>query len=87
MGKITPQQYAEILFGDCCFNPAQKRDYLAQRYEGRKYLDELKPHELSRVIEDLLARKNGTEPEEVDEDQSLLTEVTFGQMKHQKDWQ
>jgi hypothetical protein len=57
-GRISPQEYCEILFNDLGFLPSARRAFLAARFGGRKYLDELRPREeLSPLIDELKQRK------------------------------
>lgn len=49
--------YIAILFDNCYFNTAQKRDYLGTRYNV-KSSDELTTKQASLVIADLICRKD-----------------------------
>ena len=66
---MTQEEYISILFNDCGFTGAQRRDFLALRYGGRRYADELTPSERHALIEDLKARKVVPVPAEDDEDE------------------
>jgi hypothetical protein len=55
---VTQEEYISILFDDCGFNAAQRKDYLLTRFK-RPFADELNWREKSQVIEDLKARKPG----------------------------
>ena len=54
---MTQIEYIAIPFDDCGFVAAQRRDFLALRFGGRRYTDELTPAERSSLIEDLKSRK------------------------------
>lgn len=54
---MNQDDYISILFIDCGFNGPQRRDFLGQRFQGRRYADELTISEKSRLIEDLKSRK------------------------------
>lgn len=51
--NVDQNKYADILFDDLGLTGQQRRDYLAQRYNGRKYFDELQPYEKNAVIDNL----------------------------------
>lgn len=53
---MTQDEYIPILFDRCGFTGSQRRDFLASRFNGRKYADELSIAEKSRLIEDLQSR-------------------------------
>jgi hypothetical protein len=65
---MTQDEFLDILFIDCGFTPAQKRDFLGLRFSGRRYADELSVAEKSRLIDDLMERKVAPLKEEPDED-------------------
>jgi hypothetical protein len=54
---MTQDEYIAILFDDCGFNGAQRRDFLGSRYDGRRYADQLTAAEKHGLIEDLKERK------------------------------
>lgn len=67
MGKISQQQYAEILFNDLGFSISQRRQWLRDYYDA-DYLDELQPGQVSKIIEELKERKErGGVEEEADD--------------------
>jgi hypothetical protein len=61
---MTQEDYISILFIDCGFTGPQRRDFLGQRFHGRRHADELTTQEKSHLIEDLKARKCTPVPDE-----------------------
>jgi hypothetical protein len=56
---MTQDEYLAILFNDCGFTGAQRRDFLGLRFGGRRYTDTLTIGEKHALIEDLKERKFG----------------------------
>ena len=65
---IDQFQYVRILFADLGFSLLQQRDFLALRFGGRRYLDDLTSAERSMLIDDLKDRKCGAVAEPDDQD-------------------
>lgn len=55
-GGITQVQFIAILFDDCGYTGAQRREWLEARY-GARYCDELTVEQRSQIIELLRAEK------------------------------
>jgi hypothetical protein len=62
---MTQCEYIALLFDDCGFNAAQRKDYLKSRYYGCEFPDELSSVERSAVVEDLKERKAAMREREV----------------------
>lgn len=54
---MTQVEYVAILFDDVGFTGQQRRDFLAARFNGRRYADELSKSELHNLIDELKERK------------------------------
>ena len=77
-GRISPQEYAEILFNDLGFAPSARRAFLAARFSGRKFLDELAPGtELSPLIDELRARKQALADRQMQRRQGAADQESF----------
>jgi hypothetical protein len=66
---MTQIEYIAILFDDCGFTGQQRRDFMALRFDGRKYADDLTASERSALIDDLKERKCKPLPAEDDGDE------------------
>jgi hypothetical protein len=71
---MTQDDYIALLFNDNGFTGAQRRDFLASRFNGRRYSDELNSSEKHHLIEDLIARRcSPVAAQPDDDDEAELT--------------